>query len=90
MMPGPGGGHGGNVCADACPPLDCEVANLLKTEAMSGLRITSQLTSTLAQNLVQGLGVVNTSLIQQHGGVADDAAQFAAMQTATRVPVGTT
>jgi len=68
--------------------LDREVSNLLKAEIVGGLRLCSQLTSTLAQNLVQGLGVINSSLIQQHGGVADDAAQFAAMQAASRVPGG--
>lgn len=70
--------------------LDAEVSDLLKMEGMVGARTSAQLTSVVDRNLVQGLGVVNTTLIQQHGGVADDSAVMAALQTATRVPTGTT
>ena len=41
---------------------------------------------TIGDNLAQGLGVVNTTLIQQHGGVADDSALIAALQTAAGTP----
>ena len=38
-------------------------------------------------NLTQGLGVIHNVLIQQAGGVADDAAIFAALSVADRTPV---
>jgi len=66
--------------------LDAEVADLLKMEGMAGARANAALTGVVAQNLVQGLGVVNTTLIQQHGSAADDAATMAALRTAIYVP----
>jgi len=66
--------------------LDENVADLLKMEGMAGARAAAQLTGVIAQNSVQGLNVVNTTLIQQHGGTADDAAQMAALRTAIYVP----
>lgn len=41
---------------------------------------------TVSTNLVQGLGIVNTNLIHQHGGVGDDPGLIAALQTAAGVP----
>lgn len=38
------------------------------------------------RNLTQGLGVVNTALIQSGAATADDAQLMAALQTASRVP----
>ena len=70
--------------------LDAEVSDLLKMEGMIGARGSAALTGAMDRNLTQGLGVINSTLIQQHGGVADDAATMAALQTATRVPGGTT
>jgi hypothetical protein len=66
--------------------LDEQVADLLKMEGMVGARSGAQLTSVADRNLTQGLGVVNTTLIQQHGGVADDAATMAALRTSVWVP----
>jgi hypothetical protein len=43
--------------------------------------------SMAGQNLAQGLGVVNTSLIHQQGAVSDDPGLIAALQTASRVPI---
>jgi hypothetical protein len=65
---------------------DTEVKDLLVLEGVSGLRTGSRLTDTLDRNLVQGLGVVNTTLIQTHGGTADDAATMAALRTAVWIP----
>jgi hypothetical protein len=45
------------------------------------------LTALADRNLTQGLGVVNSNLIQAQGGVTDDSAVIAALQTASRVPV---
>ena len=67
-------------------PLDAEVSDLLKGEMVSGARESARLSGAVDRNLVQGLGVVNTTLIQQHGGTADDAAQMAALRTAIYVP----
>jgi hypothetical protein len=66
--------------------LDAEVSDLLKMEGMAGARESARLSGAVDRNLVQGLGVVNTSLIQQAGGTADDAATMAALRTAIYVP----
>ena len=66
--------------------LDAEVSDLLKGEMMVGARGSASLTSAADRNLTQGLGVVNTTLIQQHGSTADDAATLAALRTAIHVP----
>lgn len=66
--------------------LDAELTDLLKGELVAGARGGAQLTFMADRNLTQGLGVVNTTLIQQHGGSADDAATMAALRTAIHVP----
>lgn len=66
--------------------LDAEVADLLKMEGMAGARESARLSGVVDRNLVQGLGVVNTTLIQQHGSTADDAATMAALRTSIHVP----
>jgi len=66
--------------------LDAEVGDLLKMEGMVGARESAKLAGVVDRNLVQGLGVVNTTLIQQHGGSADDAATMAALRTSIYVP----
>jgi hypothetical protein len=47
----------------------------------------SGLTAMIDRNLSQGLGIVNTNLIQSQGGVNDDPGLIAALQTASRVPI---
>lgn len=66
--------------------LDPEVSDLLKGEMMVGARSSAGLTAAVDRNLTQGLGVVNTTLIQQHGSTADDAATMAALRTAIHIP----
>ena len=68
-------------------PLDSEVSDLLKMEGMVGAREGAKLAGVVDRNLVQGLGVVNTTLIHQHGSSADDAATMAALRTAIYIPV---
>jgi hypothetical protein len=68
-------------------PLDPEVSDLLKMEGMAGTRESARLSGVVDRNLVQGLGVINSTLIQQHGGTADDAAQMAALRTAIHIPI---
>ena len=67
-------------------PLDSEVSDLLKGELVSGARESARLTGMADRNLTQGLGVINSTLIQQHGGVADDAAQMASMKAMQSIP----
>ena len=67
-------------------PLDSEVSDLLKGELMVGARNSAGLTAAADRTLTQGLGVVNTTLIQQHGSTADDAATMAALRTAIHIP----
>ena len=65
-----------------------EIVEVLGGELVSGARESARLTSMADRNLTQGLGVVNTNLIQQHGGTTDDSATIAALQTAARAPGG--
>jgi len=67
-------------------PMDTEVSDLLKMEGMVGAREGARLSGVVDRNLVQGLGVINSTLIQQHGGTADDAATMAALRTARYIP----
>lgn len=60
--------------------------DLLTQLILAGAQHSAQLTQMADRNLSQGLGVINNTLIQQHGGVADDAAQFAGMNTAAGIP----
>lgn len=66
--------------------LDAEVSDLLKAQLLANAATSAQLTSAADRNLTQGLGVVNTSLIQQNGSVSDDSATMAALRTAIHVP----
>lgn len=66
--------------------LDPEISDILKGELVAGARESARLTGAFDRNLTQGLGVVNTTLIQQNGGVADDAAVMAALRTSIFVP----
>lgn len=66
-----------------------DVASGILALIAAGTKNASELNSGVFQNLAQGLGVVNTNLIHQHGGVGDDPGLIAALQTATRVPEGT-
>lgn len=45
------------------------------------------LTAMADRNLSQGLGVINSALIQAQGSVSDDPGLIAALQTASRAPV---
>ena len=67
-------------------PLDPEVSDLLKATIVSNAARGADLNGVIDRNLVQGLGVIHNNLIQQHGGVSDDAGLIAALQTAARVP----
>jgi len=66
--------------------LDPALADQLTAVCISHHQQSMGLIGTIDRNLVQGLGVVNTTLVQQHGGVADDSAQFAGMNTAAGIP----
>jgi hypothetical protein len=66
--------------------LDAEVSDLLKTVLVIGAQHSSALTQAADRNATQGLTVINSTLIQQHGSTADDAATMAAMRTAIHIP----
>ncbi len=67
-------------------PLDAEVSDLVKAEIAVGARSGAQLSTVVDRNLVQGLGVIQNTIIQQAAGVADDAAIMSALRTAVHVP----
>lgn len=63
--------------------LDDVLQGGLASSHMQGIGLTAM----ADRNLAQGLGVVNTSLIQAQGSVSDDPGLIAALQTASRAPV---
>ena len=67
-------------------PMDQDLASILTGELAAGARHSAQLTAAADRNLTQGMGVVNTNLIQQHGGTTDDSATMAALRTAIHTP----
>jgi hypothetical protein len=66
---------------------DATVADLLTTAMVGNIQQGVALTTTVDRNLVQGLGVVNTAVIQAQASVSDDSGLIAALQTASRTPV---
>lgn len=68
-------------------PMDGPIADLLAQSALQGHQANMANISLAAQNLAQGLGVVNTSVIQAQASVSDDSGLIAALQTASRAPV---
>lgn len=68
-------------------PFDPTVAEMLTTAAIGNINQGVALTTMVDRNLSQGLGVVNTALIQAQGSVSDDPGLIAALQTASRAPV---
>lgn len=67
-------------------PLDPAVSDQLTTLTLTAANNNQQRLSMIADNLAQGLGVVNTNLIQQQGGQSDDPGLFGSLQTASGVP----
>lgn len=68
-------------------PMDQAVESLMSGELVAGSRESARLTGMADRNLTQGLGVIHDVLIQQAGGVADDAATMSALRTAIHVPM---
>lgn len=66
--------------------MDAAVQELLTQSIITRHNEQAARTNLIADNLAQGLGVVNTTLIQQHGSTADDAATMAALRTSVYVP----
>lgn len=66
--------------------LDEIISDQISAMVLTGAKANGDLTAMADRNATQGLTVVNTSLIQQTGGVADDAGLIAALQTASRTP----
>ena len=60
--------------------------DVLQGQLAAGVLERAGLTSVVDRNLVQGFGVINETLVQQAGGVADDAATIAALRTSIHVP----
>ena len=60
--------------------------DVLQGSLAAGVLERAGLTSVVDRNLVQGFGVINETLVQAAGGVADDAATIAALRTSIYVP----
>lgn len=67
-------------------PLDPELSDGMKALILSDSKNSSGLTQMADRNLSQGLGVVNTTLIQSNGSVADDGPVFGSLSTGAGVP----
>ncbi len=67
--------------------MDQIMAGLFNGSLMSLHQQGMGLTTMIDRNLSQGLGVVNTALIQAQGSVSDDPGLIAALQTASRSPI---
>ena len=63
-----------------------KIQEILIAEMAAGARAGAALTSLADRNLTQALGVIMNTLVQQHGGVADDAAVMAALRTTIHIP----
>lgn len=63
--------------------LDDAFAGQLLSANQQGMSLTAM----ADRNLAQGLGVINSTLIQAQGAVSDDPGLISALQTASRVPV---
>lgn len=63
-----------------------QVASGMLALIASGAKHASELVQGTFQHLAQGLGVINSNLIHQHGGVGDDPGLIAALQTAAGTP----
>lgn len=66
--------------------MDPEVAKLMAQSAAQGHMSTMANISNAGQNLAQGLGVVNTAVIQAQASNTDDAGLIAALQAAATSP----
>lgn len=63
-----------------------QVAQLLAQSMASAHGNAMANVSAISNNLMQGLGVVQTVVIQSQGSVSDDSGLIAALQTAARSP----
>jgi hypothetical protein len=66
--------------------MDPEVAKLMAQSAAQGHMSNMSNIALAGQNLAQGLGVVNTAVIQAQASVSDDPGLVTAFQTAARAP----
>ena len=66
--------------------MDPEVSKLFTGSLVSNHQQGMSNIAMAGQNLAQGLGVVNTSVIQAQASVSDDSGLIAALQTASRAP----
>lgn len=70
--------------------LDPAIGDQLTTNALIGAQRSADLTGFIGQNAAQALAVVQTTTVQVNANTTDDPATYAALQTATRAPSGTT
>ena len=63
-----------------------QVHSQLLTNTLTSANHLSELNRTIAQNLAQGLGIVQTASIQEKSAVSDDSGLLMALQSAVGVP----
>jgi hypothetical protein len=66
--------------------MDPAVSDLLQSQLLSNAQISGQQLNKIGENLYQGLGIVQASVIQQQGSVTDDPGVLAALQAASASP----
>lgn len=67
--------------------MDPVVSELLLANGMQSLQSSSNRLAIIGENAVQALTVIQDTVVQGNATVTDDSALFAAMQTASKVPV---
>ena len=72
--------------AEQCRPSRNNVWDVLAVQSLLHHERSLALTEMAARNLTQGLGVINSTLIQTHGAVSDDSGLIAALHTAAGAP----
>ena len=63
-----------------------EVVETVQALILSSSQLSSQRLNTLSENLMQGLGTVQNTVVQAQASNTDDPALIAALQTASRAP----
>ena len=66
---------------------DPAIGDQLTTLTLTNAQQAMSLVSVIDRSLVQGLGVIQNSVIQAQASVSDDSGVIAALQTASRAPV---
>lgn len=66
--------------------MDAEIAKAINGLIAANVQTGARRTDIIGENLAQGLGVVQNTIVQSQGATSDDGTLIAALQAATGVP----